>query len=117
MQVVHQQGTGRRVPAQYLVARLHMLQPRGQRPIGHLDAEELQVFLPAGAGDRVRAQQRPGRAIGLRDLQPEHDELSAVEAEAGITGRSEEHTSELQSLMRNSYAVFCLKTKNTYIHI
>src|SRR3546814_9188177 len=25
--------------------------------------------------------------------------------------RSEEHTSELQSLMRNSYAVFCLKTK------
>src|SRR3546814_7311709 len=27
--------------------------------------------------------------------------------------RSEEHTSELQSLMRISYAVFCLKTKNT----
>src|SRR3546814_10610677 len=28
------------------------------------------------------------------------------------TSRSEEHTSELQSLMRNSYAVFCLKKKN-----
>src|SRR3546814_6801663 len=28
--------------------------------------------------------------------------------------RSEEHTSELQSLMRRSYAVFCLKKKNTY---
>src|SRR3546814_8761204 len=28
-------------------------------------------------------------------------------------GRSEEHTSELQSLMRISYAVFCLKTKKT----
>src|SRR3546814_8975598 len=27
--------------------------------------------------------------------------------------RSEEHTSELQSLMRNSYAVFCLKQKKT----
>src|SRR3546814_7999390 len=27
--------------------------------------------------------------------------------------RSEEHTSELQSLMRSSYAVFCLKKKNT----
>src|SRR3546814_7605252 len=27
--------------------------------------------------------------------------------------RSEEHTSELQSLMRNSYAVFCLKQKQT----
>src|SRR3546814_10889917 len=30
------------------------------------------------------------------------------------TGRSEEHTSELQSLMRISYAVFCLKKKNRY---
>src|SRR3546814_1691648 len=30
-----------------------------------------------------------------------------------IDGRSEEHTSELQSLMRISYAVFCLKKKNT----
>src|SRR3546814_2104653 len=31
----------------------------------------------------------------------------------GKRGRSEEHTSELQSLMRISYAVFCLKKKNT----
>src|SRR3546814_4240049 len=31
------------------------------------------------------------------------------------TGRSEEHTSELQSLMRISYAVFCLKKKNKKI--
>src|SRR3546814_7065802 len=30
----------------------------------------------------------------------------------GASGRSEEHTSELQSLMRISYAVFCLKKKN-----
>src|SRR3546814_8489049 len=29
----------------------------------------------------------------------------------GRVGRSEEHTSELQSLMRTSYAVFCLKNK------
>src|SRR3546814_7367208 len=33
-----------------------------------------------------------------------------------ILARSEEHTSELQSLMRISYAVFCLKKKNNYIH-
>src|SRR3546814_5868370 len=32
------------------------------------------------------------------------------EVEANVSGRSEEHTSELQSLMRSSYAVFCLKT-------
>src|SRR3546814_8234192 len=31
--------------------------------------------------------------------------------QAAIKGRSEEHTSELQSLMRISYAVFCLKKK------
>src|SRR3546814_2140432 len=32
--------------------------------------------------------------------------------ELNMAGRSEEHTSELQSLMRISYAVFCLKKKN-----
>src|SRR3546814_8266462 len=36
----------------------------------------------------------------------------AFVSSANATGRSEEHTSELQSLMRNSYAVFCLKKKN-----
>src|SRR3546814_4722072 len=34
----------------------------------------------------------------------------------GIEKRSEEHTSELQSLMRISYAVFCLKKKTTQMH-
>src|SRR3546814_2601007 len=32
----------------------------------------------------------------------------------GLPNRSEEHTSELQSLMRNSYAVFCLKKKTKH---
>src|SRR3546814_4182541 len=35
----------------------------------------------------------------------------AASSIATATPRSEEHTSELQSLMRNSYAVFCLKKK------
>src|SRR3546814_1931119 len=35
---------------------------------------------------------------------------------ASITARSEEHTSELQSLMRISYAVFCLKKKHNNKH-
>src|SRR3546814_3428752 len=34
---------------------------------------------------------------------------------AALAERSEEHTSELQSLMRISYAVFCLKKKTDYI--
>src|SRR3546814_4080458 len=36
--------------------------------------------------------------------------------EEAIRQRSEEHTSELQSLMRISYAVFCLKKKNSYTY-
>src|SRR3546814_7105514 len=41
--------------------------------------------------------------------------ISAVSAETlQNSGRSEEHTSELQSLMRLSYAVFCLKKKKTH---
>src|SRR3546814_1035558 len=40
-------------------------------------------------------------------------EFESRDADAdSVTGRSEEHTSELQSLMRISYAVFCLKNKN-----
>src|SRR3546814_8320753 len=37
--------------------------------------------------------------------------IQAERAEGNTGERSEEHTSELQSLMRNSYAVFCLKKK------
>src|SRR3546814_10555221 len=44
------------------------------------------------------------------DLSGFADTLSYVMA--GLNPRSEEHTSELQSLMRISYAVFCLKKKN-----
>src|SRR3546814_2853034 len=39
-------------------------------------------------------------------------ETSAQSRSERPFSRSEEHTSELQSLMRNSYAVFCLKKKN-----
>src|SRR3546814_1280800 len=35
-------------------------------------------------------------------------------SKAAVNARSEEHTSELQSLMRISYAVLCLKKKNKY---
>src|SRR3546814_9044993 len=44
-------------------------------------------------------------------------EVRLVERAFGIGPRSEEHTSELQSLMRITYAVFCLKKKNTSAHI
>src|SRR3546814_2066769 len=40
-----------------------------------------------------------------------HVMAGAARAPTGLRRRSEEHTSELQSLMRISYAVFCLKKK------
>src|SRR3546814_1659637 len=39
-----------------------------------------------------------------------------LDAGNAVDARSEEHTSELQSLMRISYAVFCLKTKHNNTH-
>src|SRR3546814_6707935 len=42
---------------------------------------------------------------------------SASQCSRGLPIRSEEHTSELQSLMRISYAVFCLKKNKIQIHI
>src|SRR3546814_6126783 len=42
--------------------------------------------------------------------------LTKVEGVAQVTTRPEEHTSELQSLIRISYAIFCLKKKkNTHV--
>src|SRR3546814_10633762 len=55
------------------------------------------------------AEQR--RNLGLhRDVGTGHD-LPDANGFRHDAGRSEEHTSELQSLMRISYAVFCLKKK------
>src|SRR3546814_2957860 len=81
-----------------------------QRAVALVDLDRLTVLdlaLQDQVGERVlqiflyRALQRP-RAI---------DGIIADAAEPCARGRSEEHTSELQSLMRISYAVFCLKKK------
>src|SRR3546814_10113109 len=59
----------------------------------------------------------PGRSGQLRDraigAMPHHESAHAhrLDVLQRVQRRSEEHTSELQSLMRNSYAVFCLKKK------
>src|SRR3546814_6715264 len=55
-------------------------------------------------------------AAKLATLKEQAAEASAMGASAAadvtrLKDRSEEHTSELQSLMRSSYAVFCLKKK------
>src|SRR3546814_6560166 len=54
------------------------------------------------------------RSVSSSDRRCNATECSATASEApAAQTRSEEHTSELQSLMRISYAVFCLKKKKT----
>src|SRR3546814_10160761 len=56
-----------------------------------------------------RIAHRQGQLLLARRL---YRDAGAVDAHPPGEGRSEEHTSELQSLMRTSSAVFCLKNKN-----
>src|SRR3546814_1310899 len=52
----------------------------------------------------------PAAGVRVKLIAGQLGEVKGV-IEQPATDRSEEHTSELQSLMRNSYAVFCLKKK------
>src|SRR3546814_7775977 len=75
------------------------------QPASRVQREVGQHAVGAGA---LEAQQRFQRALAL---------VEPAVGEGGLEHRvlrSEEHTSELQSLMRISYAVFCLKKKNMY---
>src|SRR3546814_1672555 len=58
---------------------------------------------------------RPGRKLYLRKLH-RADRTAHVAVVAELLRRSEEHTSELRSLMRISYAVFRLKKKKKIIY-
>src|SRR3546814_7249163 len=64
-------------------------------------------------GVRVRAGERreAARARATGAAKADRTKHWARKADTGVVERSEEHTSELQSLMRISYAVFCLKKK------
>src|SRR3546814_3922653 len=105
------------------------LQPRSTRPDTLCPA--MTLFRSDGichhAGQRALPQlagEEPAHEVGLWRGGPLEEVLEQLLAGghrsgAGGTGqggeggiRSEEHTSELQSLMRISYAVFCLKTHN-----
>src|SRR3546814_8881973 len=94
-------------------------------PVGTISSKT--CFYPLANGkDAVArtddtAHDRAGEGLDLRNVRMIETRL-LVRREAGWVAipyvwneaRSEEHTSELQSLMRISYAVFCLKKKNNY---
>src|SRR3546814_9594765 len=93
---------------------------RAAAETGHSTATDLADWLVRVAGIPFRqAHHITGRAVRLaEDRDARLWELSLDDLQ-GIDSRirSEEHTSELQSLMRISYAVFRLKKKQTKIHI
>src|SRR3546814_9626348 len=72
----------------------------------HIVAQPVPEMLAAMGGDACDASALAARLAERFD----------VEVQGDARARSEEHTSELQSIMRISYAVFCLKNKNYHMH-
>src|SRR3546814_8426283 len=98
------QGRGPRAHAE-----LHRLQRRGRAGRGSV-RHLLRSFDRAARGQPCRARQA---APGMVRTPPSTSTAHVVQSSRiSCRERSEEHTSELQSLMRISYAVFCLKKKN-----
>src|SRR3546814_5294485 len=101
------------------------LQHAGDAPVGGFgavaDDDDAAVLGVAHPYPAAMVQADPGGAAG--DVEhgveqgPVADGIGAVAHGFGFAVRSEEHTSELQSLMRISYAVFCLKKKNKILRI
>src|SRR3546814_6800316 len=89
-----------------------LFRSRGGRDYLDMPLADLAIALAApvlhGRGDRCVAVPHGAHLSGGRD-----GGHGLVIARPRYRTRSEEHTSELQSLMRISYAVFCLKTKKT----
>src|SRR3546814_8855376 len=66
--------------------------------------------------DRLRNAGKPHKVIIIAIARKQITLANALSKTRQKWVRSEEHTSELQSLMRISYAVFCLKKKRTKTH-
>src|SRR3546814_10239009 len=85
----------------------------GSAAVGHLGPRVSQQHLPELLAHRLDLRRLFDSQRGLlrRDLSLRRQWIGERRCRHQ-SGRSEEHTSELQSLMRISYAVFCLKKKN-----
>src|SRR3546814_5031114 len=82
-------------------------------------AQETPARPPLDERSQVEARAL-GRQLAQREqqmLDAGGDQFLALWLPANASERSEEHTSELQSLMRISYAVLCLKKKNKLVLI
>src|SRR3546814_8041238 len=98
-----------------------ILNQSSDMPAGTAELRSDQSDLDPGSVELCISEQQPGG--GFRHLDPRDSgqpwgtqefwqrPVAAERQGTGLRLRSEEHTSELQSLMRISYAVFCLKKK------
>src|SRR3546814_9629217 len=75
-------------------------------------AEHIGIGVDPPRERRPREIDVTGRQNEVIEKEAHLSETRQTVAGSAATRRSEEHTSELQSLMRISYAVFCLKKKN-----
>src|SRR3546814_2337180 len=82
----------------------------GRAQHGHLRIRELREISAVACWRREMSQSRRLESVGRIDRSKPIDFSFNGKTYQGFQ-RSEEHTSELQSLMRISYAVFCLKKK------
>src|SRR3546814_10472731 len=80
--------------------------------------DELRLAMPATpfTAGTLEAARRLQRGLFWGQVTHRLRRIAAVAVFVGVGWRSEEHTSELQSLMRISYAVFCLKKKKREIN-
>src|SRR3546814_10744345 len=96
------------VGGDYLPRNIQCLAEDGRHvSIATTGGPKAEVFIPAIMRRRLTLT-----GSTLRPRSVAFQRLVAAEQMRVVWARSEEHTSELQSLMRNSYAVFRLKTKN-----
>src|SRR3546814_4396977 len=95
---------------------LGLAAPRGEIVPAHIgalgDHEDMQGRLRVDVVERERILVLVNRLRRQFAAQDAREDIAVVIGKRRVD-RSEEHTSELQSLMRFSYAVFCLKTKQT----
>src|SRR3546814_7956273 len=95
------------MPPEEAVASLEGLDPMTLTPLEPAERYQAPVVpVPAGA-KAAHIRSRIAATLG---------DLAQLALDQAGDWRSEEHTSELQSLMRISYAVFCLKKKNDTIN-
>src|SRR3546814_4675166 len=126
----HAEGAVDRSPGRLLEIELYKDVARKQRRLHHIAPARVAAFAPVARqigsealALKVEAGALFALGLGLGNIPARHRRASHcaaampagrnLDSRSKLGKRSEEHTSELQSLMRISYAVFGLKKKNT----